>query len=612
LQHIADAVLEIRETLNLPATAPPVTIPVKSRRMTMAVGAAIIIALSCVAVWYAFHRAARQIGIVVLPFDSQGPIEDEYFADGITEGIRSHLLGIDRLRVICRTSAIEFKQSKKTVQQVADDLNVAYVLMGTVRWEPSPNEPTRVHVTPEMIKASDASLRWSDSYPGALSSSHFLGVQSKIAREVVRALDITLSDEQRRAIQARPTHSIEAWNHYVRGNDFELHGYQDRDNVLGAIDMHGTAVDLDPGFAAAHAKLSKAHSAMYAWHGHSEDHRIRASNAIERALEIDRDLAEALWAKGWYHYWCLNEYEPALELFKRAQEGKPDDSQLIAATAYAQRRMGRFEDALSTIKKAYEADPLSRTITAELGSTFMIMRNYGEAAKHLQQAVTLAPAFEFPYRKKAQLYLLSEGNIGAAREVLNDALTNVPLKNQRTIRYLLVDIDTYDGDYDGALERLNSFVDPNYMSFQDTLHHARIRRYMQDPVAEKEYYKRALGYMENILSRSKPADAGRLSLLYSCLGIAYAGLDRKVESIEAGKKGVAVIRKASNARAVLKREEDLARIYVMVGDPDSAIDIVKDLLGKPGELSLPLLEIDPDWAPLRRHARYSEISGTIK
>jgi len=176
---MADAAIEINETLNLPATAPPgitpsvsltphIAVKVRSRRIAMAIAAAVIVALSAVAVWFVLEQrggpASKEIRLVVLPFENLGPAEDEYFAAGITDAITARLAVIRGLAVISRQSAMQYQKREKTAQQIADDLAVDYILEGTVQRERPSDPKSRVRIIPQLIKASNDAHVWAEPY----------------------------------------------------------------------------------------------------------------------------------------------------------------------------------------------------------------------------------------------------------------------------------------------------------------------------------------------------------------------------------------------------------------------------------------------------------------
>ncbi|MGD2216974.1 MAG: hypothetical protein PVJ64_09460 [Gemmatimonadales bacterium] len=141
--------------------------------------------------------------LVVLPFENLGEQEDEYFADGITEEITSRLAEMSGLGVIGRTSAVQYKDAQVPIRQIGEELGVEFVLEGTVRWEKSPQSESRVRVTPQLIRVSDATHLWTNRYDAQLAG--VFQIQSDIAQQVARALEITLLEPERRALEAAPT-----------------------------------------------------------------------------------------------------------------------------------------------------------------------------------------------------------------------------------------------------------------------------------------------------------------------------------------------------------------------------------------------------------------------
>jgi tetratricopeptide (TPR) repeat protein len=526
---------------------------------------------------------------------------------------------------------MRFKNADMSARKFGEELGVGYVLTGIVRWEPRPEGAPRVHITPELIKISDNTQVWSDLYPNVRSDSGSSDVQVEIAECVLQELGIRLSKEERRMVRAGTSNNDEAQSYYMRGNDFELHGGEDRDNVLNMIQMHSEAVKRDPDFAEAWAKLSKGHSVMY-WfeHDRTEDRRRKAQEALDKALKLDHELPETIWANGFYNYWCLDRYYVALELFKQAQNGKPYDSQFIAATAYAQRRMGRFPEALANLQKAFEADPLSRTISASLGQTFMIMRQYPDADEYLTRSIGLAPAFSFPYAKKAQLYLRWRGRTEEAKGVLDEALRNVAVKNQEEISHLLVDVDIYDENYHGALSRLKVMLeDVNDVTAEDAqqdakrrmmrrariyLRRAQIYKCMDKDLLERDSYDRAQSNILEAKTHTEFWDAYTLAILHSWHGIVLAGLGDASRAVERGEQAVRLMKNIKNELAVLWRKEDLARIYAIVDDADSAMEMIEPLVDpdNPGELSVQMLKIDPAWADLKGNPRFERLIESVE
>ncbi|UCE46809.1 MAG: tetratricopeptide repeat protein, partial [Phycisphaerales bacterium] len=532
--------------------------------------------------------------------ENLGPAEDEYFSDGITEEIMSRLSAIHTLGVISRTSAIQYKNTNKTIQEIGEELAVEYVLEGTVRWERPPEGPSRVRVTPQLIRVSDDTHLWSERYDAVLAN--IFQAQSDMAEQVTQALDITLLEPERQALASRPTENLEAWDYYLRGNQY-FHRSDMENDFRIAVRMYEKAVELDPKLALAHAQLSRTHSKLYWFYDWTEERLALAKHAVEKALELAPDLPEAHLALGHYYYHCHLDYDRALEQFAIVQKSQPNDSEMLSFIGFVHRRQGNFEQALTNIKKALELDPLSSTIAQEVGTTLRSLRKYSEAESYYERAVSLAPDRPMAYHFKAWLYLCWQGNTDKARAVLEEALENIKTTEDARIVELLVTIDVYDGNYQEALNRLAlKSEDVDRMGYADALRYALIYRCMNEDAVAKKYYNYARSILESKI-QERPEDYG----LHSSLGVAYAGLGRKEDAIREGELSVKLLPLAKDAagRKVLVR--DLARIYVMVGKFDAAIDLLEFLLSKPGLLSIPLLRLDPAWAPLRDHPRFKKL-----
>ena len=614
LRDIGDAAIEISETLRSVTTQPSVsfesaiTPKPKLRKMAMIVGAAIIIVLTAIVVRFIpeqqIRPASKEIRLVVLPFENLGSTEDEYFADGIAEEIMSRLSAIHTLGVISRTSAIQYKNSNKTIRQIGQELGVEYVLEGTVRWERPSEGPSRVRVTPQLIRVSDDTHLWSDRYDAVLAS--IFQVQSDIAERVAQALDITLLESERRALASRPTQNIEAYEHYLRGNEYIRRSYLEND-IRIAIQMYEKAVELDPTFALAYTRLARAHDKMYwLYHDRSEERLEMEKQAVDKAFQLNPNLPEAHIALGWYHYHGYLDYDRALEQFAIARKSQPNNSKILEGIGYVQRRQGKFGQALANIKRASELDPLSNLLASSVGETFMLLRKYPEAEYYFERAISLAPDVSGAYKDKAWLYLRWEGSTEKARAVLEEALQNIGSVEDRFIILRSVLLNVFDGDYQEALDRLSSCqfeaFDAQFFFIPKVQLYAQINGLMGNQQLEQTYHDSARSILESKIEE-RPEDAR----LHSALGIAYAGLGRKEDAIREGKLGVELLSVTKEAWRGLFRVEDLARIYVMVGEHDAAIDQLEFLLSVPGEMSIPLLRLDPAWAPLRDHPRFKKL-----
>lgn len=617
LQDIGDAALEIRETLNPPAAAPPVTAPAgslsasaaKRRSRRIALGAAVMIVLCALAAWFILGQrsgpASQEIRMVVLPFENLGSAEDEYFAAGITDAITARLATIRGLSVISRQSAMRYRKTEKTARQIAGELRVDYILEGTVQRERPSDVTSRVRIIPQLINASDDAHVWAQAYDNDMRE--VFQVQSDLAEQVAHALNITLVERERRVLASRPTENMEAYDYYLRGNEHwhrRLYGNE----LKAAIQMYDKAVELDPKFALAYAQLSQAHATMYwFYYDHTPKRLETAKDAVDRALRLDANLPEAHLALGYYYYYGYLDYDRALEQSDIVRQSQPDTSDLLRFVGYIQRRQGKFQEAVANIKRASDLDPLSSNVIFELGITFMWMRDYPEALRCYDRAILLAPDVAGPYNSKAEMYLLWEGNTEKARTVLDQAAKNIRTFGDDTDIVLTgIWLNVLDGKYKEALAQISSYKAETFSSQDVYLPKAEVSALIYGLMANKELeraqYESAVSVLEAKIQED-PNDAR----FHSALGIAYAGLGRKQDAIREGRRAVELLPVSKDAMRSFYRAKDLAIIYAMVGEFEGAIDQIESLLSMPGELSIPLLKLEPAWAPLRDQPRFKKL-----
>jgi serine/threonine protein kinase/tetratricopeptide (TPR) repeat protein len=610
LGDITNAALEIRETLSLgllTESTSALAVPTKSRKTAMIFGVVIIIVLSAIAVRFIPRQQAQPsskvIRLVVLPFENLGSAEDEYFADGVSEEIMSRLSTIHTLGVISRTSAIQYKGSNKTIQKIGEELGVEYVLEGTVRWERPPEGPSRVRVTPQLIRVSDDTHLWSERYDAVLAD--IFQVQSDMAEQVAQALDITLLEPERQAIKSKPTENTEAYDYYLRGNLYFHRSYRETDMKL-ALQMYEKAVELDPRFALAYAAISEVHAQIYwYYYDRSEKRLTMAEAAVYKALEINPGLPEAHRALGFYYYWGHLEYDRALEQFAITQKSRPNDSMLWEGISYIQRRQGKFEQALTSIMKADELNPRTSILAGQVGRTLMLLRKYQQAERYYDRAISMAPDLPLAYGHKARIYVQAEGSTEKARAILAEAPQNNKSEENGYIVNSLIMLDVFDRNYQEALDKLSFIsedIDDQFNFIPISLRYAEIYGYIDENELAKKYYDEARSILE-----AKIQERYEDARFHSALGIAYAGLGRKEDAIREGKLAVELLPVAKEAWRGLFKVEALAKIYVMVSEFDAAIDQLEFLLSVPGEMTIHLLRLDPVWDPLRNHPRFKKL-----
>jgi len=606
-QTAADVTSELKRLLGVGKTQPvPSVKNTRTRRFVFASAALLAVLIGVVIVFKFFLPSGKQAVdhkrmLAVLPFQNLGAPEDEYFADGITDEITSRLAAISGLGVISRTSSMQYKKTTKSLRQIGRELGVDYILEGTIRWDKS-GDTARVRITPQLINVAKDMHLWAENYERVVHQ--IFAVQADIAEKVAAGLDVALLGSEKASVAARPTNNVAAYEYYLRGIDYCRRGWTEQ-NYRAAVEMFAKAVELDPGFALAYARISMAHSSL-AWLADDPGELPKARAAVDRAFALQPDLPEAHLALGEYYYRASRDYDRALEEFDIARKGLPNNSGLLAKTAFVQRRQGRFGEAFINLKLAAELDPADANLPYALGLTGYFLREYAESERFLDRAIALSPDLGRSYALRVWLYISWLGDIRKAQGVL----AGIPGKSD-TIGFIgtLAWLDLLDGDYQSALNRLARPVgfayDPEYGG-ADTIGYlltkARLHSYLNQPDLAVDYYDSVRAILEPLVE-SNPKNNN----YHGWLGMAYAGLHRKSDAIREAKRAVELLPLRNDAVDGAAPLIYLAVVYVMVSEYDAAIDQLDHLLSIPSPISVSFLRLEPRFAPLRSHPRFQAL-----
>ncbi len=542
--------------------------------------------------------------IVVLPFENLGPAEDAYFAQGMTEEITSRLAVASGLGVISRTSAFQYDRAGKSMRQIGEDLGVDYVLDGSVRWARGSDGASRVRITPQLVGVSDDTQLWAEAYDREIDD--IFQVQTEIAQNVIRQLGVVLRDPERSAMGARPTASVESYEAYLRG----IAASRGPDLVTEegsaeAIRMLARATELDPTFALAWAELARAHSLRYhLGFDRTEPRRELARAAVERAEALAPGAPEIRVARGYFHYWAHKEYDAALAEFAAARRERPNDVDAISAIGYVHRRQGKWEESVRDLMQAQELDPLHANLIGELGSSLVFMREYERAIPLLDRSIALQPEQRRGYRFKALVALLSDGDPAAARAVFEGTFDPGDPTTSITWYFLLLLDGRYEDARRWAADLPVDVLQDQGVFYPRPLLEAMALQQMNEARRAREAYGAARAMIDEAILQD-PSD----HRLHSALGIALAGLGRGEEAILAGRRGIGLYPVAQDAYAAPERLADMARICVMAGDHEQALDQIESLLSIPSLYSIPWLRLDPFMKPLLSHPRFEALEA---
>jgi len=458
-QSARDLAFDLKALAELP---PARLIAVDSRRARSVAGGIFVTILLVLivagAVWWNRNQSRgtagagadspRQVSIAVLPIEnlSRDP-EQEYFADGMTEALITDLAKIGALKVISRTSVMQFKNSRKPLRKIADELGVDLILEGSAL-----RAGDRVRITAQLIEAKSDRHLWAESYERDVSD--ILSLQSEVARTIAREVEVKLTPQEETRLAARRAVDPEAFTLYLKGRYFW--NRRNPADLQKGLQYFQKAVEKDPQYAQAYAGLADSYSLLGGIVYHvlpPRDARPRSRALALKAISLDENLAEAhtalalnLFEYDWNWKEAEREYRRAIEL---------NPSYATAHQWYAEflSTQGRHDDARKEITRARELDPLSPIIEFAVGEQLHNARQYEQAIAHLQAALEVEPDF-FPTHFLLGQTFLRSGNFAAAEQIFRKALQLAP--NSSLIRASLAVARSRLGDTKGAQELVHS------------------------------------------------------------------------------------------------------------------------------------------------------------
>ncbi len=589
------------------ATSPAQTVvPAFSKNRALLV-VAVIATLALAGVVLLRRSGRRPVGaegvkrVAVLPFENLGSPEDDYFADGVADEIRGKLTSLQGIEVIARGSSTPYKKTSKTPGQIADELGVKYLLTATVRWQKG-TDASRVHVTPELVEVKDSGAptsRWQQTFDASMTD--VFQVQADVASRVAAALGVALGSGDQKRLSTKPTKNLAAYDAYLKGEEASQ-GLTliDAPSTKRAIDFYEQAVALDPAFAPAWGELGRALMSLYDGSGATPERAERARFAAERSIELAPERPEGHLARGSYRRWVVRDIPGALQDFATAHHAAPGLAAPFSAMANAEYSLGRWEDGLARLRQGKLLDPRSVSVARSLAIMLHWMRRYPEARKAADDCLALSPRNLSALNYKAMTYL-GEGNLAGAQATLHAAEKNVDAVS--IVSYMASHwsmIWAFDSAQFDLLLRLpaSSFdSEGQWASFLAQAHRLR-----GDSGRARHLAEFAVKFAEDAV-RADPQNVEN----HAVLGYRYALAGRKDDAIREGELAVERIPPSKDAFAGPYYQFYLVRSYMLLGEPEKALDKLEPLLKIPFILSKEWLKIDPTFDPLRSNPRFQKL-----
>ena len=580
------------------------------RNPTSALLTASLIALATAAGWIVwkseFIRQPVTTGVAVLPFENLSEQkENAAFADGVQDDILTKLAKIADLKVISRTSVMDYR-GKRNVRQIGHDLRVSHVLEGSVR-----RTGTRLHLNAQLIDTRTDTHVWVEQYDRDLND--VFAIQSEIAQKVANQLHAKITPAEKVAIESKPTGDLVAFDLYSRANDILLERRGQLMDFGQTVDLLNRAVARDPSFLDAYCQLAFAHDQLY-FEGidHTPARLAMAKDAIDSAFRLKPDSGEAHFAQAVHLYRGYGDYDGALAELEVARQTLPNNARIFQMMGFIQRRQGHWEDSRRNLERAAELDPRDLETLMDLSSDYARFRRYAEAKGWLTRALAVAE----PDDVLMKLALPSgELDVNANTRPLHEAIDSLRATNPAAVRsatagnWLFCALAERDGA--AATQALSALGDKeiwivDQVQFNRAFVEGLIARMTNDEQKAQSAFTAARAEQEKIVA-AQP-DFGPS---WCVLGMIDAGLGRKEEALREGRRALELLPVEKDALVGRYLVRYFAVIAAWVGQKDLACEQLAIAVRSPSNVSYGELKLMPWWDPLRGDPRFEKIVASL-
>jgi serine/threonine protein kinase/Tfp pilus assembly protein PilF len=596
--------------------------------------AASLIALAAAAGWIVWksepipHPVTN--GIAVLPFENLSPDpKNAYFAEGIHEEILTRLASIAGLKVISRTSTQQYQSKPRNLAEIAKQLGAANIVEGSVQ-----KVADQVRVNVQLINARTDSHLWADTYDRKLTD--VFGVESEIAKRIATSLQAKLTVREQQSLAVKPTNNPEAYDAYLRGLAFEARTIYHIDLRTEALGFYERAVQLDPNFAFAWARLARTQAFLYR-QGEGEDtptRRDAAKSALENAQRLAPNSPETLLALGYYQYWVLGDDGLAKTTFKELSKLLPGNSEIFAALGHVTQTAGQVDESIAYFEQGLALDPRNMDLLVGAAATYARLRQFPVAIKLYDRALAVIPNDPELRAEKATMYQ-AEGNLQESAKLLTDVneRTTSGIAFEKKLNQLRL-----ERNHAEAIRLLQARLAQVPSAFEDEVgtfppdaaakilylfHLAFAQRFVGDMAGAKVTAEQVRNTAGAVLQREPDHSDSeiQLALADAVLGERDSALREAAHAVmlatrpEAAPRGQETPAHSAEDHAVGPPYEDiLALIQTVVGENSRAISLLTDLLQTPSgsyfydtPVTPALLRLDPLWDPLRGDPAFQKL-----
>ena len=552
--------------------------------------------------------SALEKSIAVLPFENlSDDKQNAYFADGVQDEILTNLARVADLKVISRTSVMQYKASaQRNLRDIAKTLGVSHVVEGSVQ-----RSGGRVHVSAQLIDATTDMHLWGESYDRELAD--VFAIENELAEQIVSQLKSKLSPQEKAAIEQKPTADLVAHDLYIRAKTLiasSALSTPQSESLFEAVRLLNQAVERDPAFALAYYQLAEAHDLLYLQGiDHTAARLAVADGAIQSLARLRPNSGEAHLALAKHLYWCYHDYDRAREELTLAQKSLPNDPLPFQLAGYIDRRQGRWPESTKNLERAIELDPQNSAFLEQIARSYECLRRYADAERVLDRAVALAPKDAAMRASRAEIELHWHAD---ARPLMStiEAIIAKDSRQAKNIAEFWLQVSLCERDFDGAVRALAAL--PIDGCHQETILFPRVwcegvvAQMRGDTAAARAAFISVRNEIAKLV-REQPAYAEALC----ALGMADAALGHKEDAIREGRRAVELLPVTKDSIIGPLLVQDLALIYAWTGEKDLALEQLSVAARIPGYLSYGQLRLHPYWDPLRGDPRFEKIVASL-
>jgi TolB-like protein/Tfp pilus assembly protein PilF len=582
------------------------------RNPASALLAASLIALAAAAGWIVwkseFIRRPVTKGIAVLPFENLSEQREDAaaFVDGVQDDILTKLARIADLKVISRSSVMEYRE-KRNVRQIGNDLRVSHLLEGSVR-----RIGTRFHMNAQLIDTRTDTHVWVEQYDGDFND--LFAIQSEIAQKIAGQLHAKISPAEKLAIERKPTTDLVAFELYSRAISLTptFRGGTAA-SAQQAIDLLNQAVARDPSFFDAYCALAVHHDQLYFFGFDRTPARLASAEAaIQEAFRIRPNAGEAHLARAYHLYNGYLDYEGALAELDVARQTVPNDRRIFSITGFIQNRQGRWEESIRNLERALELDPRNVNTLQNIADRYAYLRRYAEQKSKLDRILAIEPNDVLAKADRAEAELNWKADTRPLHQLIDDIRATNPAA-MRQIAPSWLDCALAERDVAAAREALlasdEGGLGVDAVRFPRPFVEGVIARMANDEHKAQLAFTAARAEQEKTV-QAQP-DYGPA---WCVLGVIDAALGRKEEALHEGRRAVELLPVERDSVNGLHVIANFAMIAAWVGEKDLACEQLATAVRYPTSgvgLSYGELKLMPFWDPLRGDPRFEKIVASL-